>query len=186
MHACVRIGLAVVALAMVSPPALAASEKPTPAVLWEAFPLDPREERPAAPLLPPEQGRSEATTVTEVPPEGSRSNSVVLALGAAAVLLLLAAIGVVSARRLLVHRHPRSPSVPLWQGITWPHSSASLRELQESRATGSVVLGGERRAANPHPDVTVSRYRWADQTPGRRSRPSVSARIQRALRGRLD
>lgn len=181
MRVCVRIGLAVVALAMVvTSPAPAASEKPRPDALWEAFPLDPTDGRSTAPLLPPEQGRPEATAVTEVLQETSRPNAIVLTLGAAAVLALLAAIGVLSGRRLWGQRNQPSPSVPLWQGITWPLSSGGLQELQQSRAqTGSALVGPERHATEPHPDVPVTGYRWADQARARGSRRIASPRIRR-------
>jgi hypothetical protein len=177
---CVRIGLAAVALAIAAaPPALGATEKPKPSVLWNAFPLDPSSplkaasERPASALLPPTQGRSEATTVIDAPSEASRPSVVVL--GFATLLVLLATIVVLSGRRLFVHRHHRVASVPLWQGVAWPHSS---RDLHESGVqTSSALVGSERRAVEPHPDVPAPRYRWADQAPARRFRPSLDVKI---------
>jgi len=180
---CVRIGLAAVALAIAaSPPAFGATEKPKPSALWNAFPLDPSSppdaasERPASPLLPPTQGRSEATTVIDAPSEASRPG--VVMLGFATLLALLATIGVLSGRRLYAKRHHRASSLPLWQGVAWPHSSDGLRELHESGVrTSSALVGSERRAAEPHPDVLAPRYRWADQAPVRRSRLSASSAI---------
>lgn len=176
-RACVRIGLATVALALAaSPTALAVAEKPKPDALWQAFPLDPASKRPASPLLPPTQGRPEATTVTDPPlqpSEASRENLVVLAF--ATFLVLLATVVVLSGRRLHVRRHQRSSSLPLWQGVAWPQYPDKLREL-ESR-TRSALVGSERRAAEPHPDVAAPRYRWADKTTARRSRSSAGAEI---------
>lgn len=183
-RACVRIGLVAVALALAaSPTALAVAEKPKPDALWQAFPLDPASKRPAAPLLPPvqgrDEGRAEATTVTDAPlqpSEASRENLVVLAF--ATLLVLLATVVVLSGRRLYVRRHHRSSSLPLWQGLAWPHGSNNLRRLHESGVrTSSVLVGRERRAAEPHPDVVAPRYRWADKTPARRSQPSAGAKI---------
>jgi hypothetical protein len=188
--ACVRIGLAVVALAMAaSPPAAGASEKPTPDPLWEAFPLDPASERPldpvrerpASPLLPPTQGRSEATTVTDAASEASGPSVVVLAF--ATLLVLLATVVALSVRRAYVRRHHRSSSVPLWQGVAWPRSSDSVRERRESQVrTSAALVGRERRVVEPHPDVPAPRYRWADQGPVRRSRPSAVVEISTMIR----
>jgi hypothetical protein len=176
-RACVRIGLAVVALTMAaSPSALGASEKPTPDALWEAFPLDPASERPASPFLPPTQGRSEATTVTDAPSEASGPSVVVLAF--ATLLVLLATVVALSGRHVYVRRHQRSSSLPLWQGVAWPTSDRTPEAVHESRVrTSSALVGRERRAVEPHPDVPAPRYRWADQAPARRSRPSVVVEI---------
>jgi hypothetical protein len=184
---CVRIGLAAVALAIAaSPPAFGATEKPKPSALWNAFPLNPSSppdaasERPASPLLPPTQGRSEATTVIDAPPEASRPG--VVMLGFAILLALLATIVVLSGRRLYVHRHHRASSLPLWQGVAWPHSSDGLREVHESGVrTSPALVRGERRTAEPYPDVPAPRYRWADQAPVRRSRRSATSAISRMI-----
>jgi hypothetical protein len=108
-------------------------------------------------------------------------------LGFATLLALLATIVVLSGRRLYVHRHHRASSLPLWQGVAWPHSSDGLRELHESGVrTSSALVGSERRAAEPYPDVLAPRYRWADQVPVRRSRLSaistMIARMERVVR----
>jgi hypothetical protein len=188
--ACVRIGLVAVALGMAaSTPALGASEKPKPDALWKAFPLDPASERPldparerpASPFLPPTQGRSEATTVTDASSDASGPNVVLLAF--ATLLVLLATVVVLSGRHIYVGRRHRRSSLPLWQGLAWPHGSDNVRELRQSQVrTSSALVGRERRAAEPHPDVPAPRYRWANRARGRRSRPSVGIDIGRMIR----
>ena len=179
-RACVRVGLAALVLALAaSPAALGVAEKPKPDALWKAFPLEPADKRPASPLLPPAQerveGRVEATTITDARSEASGPDLVVLAL--VTLLLLLACVVALSGRRLYIRRHHRG-TVPLWQGVTWPHAADNVRPLHPSRiGTGSALVGAERRAAEPHPDVLAPRYRWADRTSARRSRPSLRAEI---------
>jgi hypothetical protein len=188
--ACVRIGLVAVALGMAaSPPALGASEKPRPDALWKAFPLDPASERPldlarerpASPFLPPTRERSEATTVTEAPSDASGPNVVVFAF--ATLLVLFATVAVLSGRRAYIGRRQPRSSLPLWQGLAWPHASDNVRELRQSQVrTSSALVGSERPAAEPHPDVPAPRYRWADQAArARRSRVSVGVKIGRVL-----
>ena len=102
--ACVQIGLVAVALTLAASPAALASEEPRPDALWNAFPLEPASEAvpdpanqrpPASPLLPPAQGRSEATTVSDTPPQKSSSNAAIAGrigyvfLGAGAGILAL-------------------------------------------------------------------------------------------------
>jgi hypothetical protein len=174
--ACVRIGLAAVALATAATPSALAAEKPRPDALWKAFPLDPASERPAAPLVPPTQGRPEATTVIDSPSEASGPSVVVLVL--ATLLALLATVVVLSGRRLYLGMRDQRSSPPLWQGLAWPHSSDTTRGSDESGVRASPALvGSERRAAEPHPDVPAPRYRWADESPARRSGPFVGAGI---------
>jgi hypothetical protein len=180
-RACVHIGLAAVVLALVvSPTALGVAEKPKPDALWQAFPLEPAGKRPASPLLPPAQerveGRAEATTaVTVAPSEDSRPDLLVLAL--ATLLLLVATVVALSGRRLYVRRRHRT-SVPLWQGVTWPHAPDNVRQLREAGVrTSSGLVGREGQPTKRLPDVVAPRYRWADKSPARRARPSAGVDV---------
>ena len=178
-RACVHIWLAAVLLALAaSPTALAVAEKPKPNALWQAFPLEPATKRPTSPLLPPAQERAEAvTTVTQAPPDDSGGTNLV-ALAFATLVVLLATVIVLSGRRLYVRRHVRSSSVPLWQGVAWPHYPNNLRELRSGTVrTSSALVGAERRSAETLPDVPAPRYRWADKRSARRFRPTVGADI---------
>lgn len=131
--ACVRIGLAVVVLAIAgSPTALAAAQDPNPGTLWSEYPLEPAREsavtpqvpqvheRPAAALLPP--------TVIRAPSEASGGGPSALMLASSAMLVtvlfvLLATAAAMSGRRVYVWRHERGSSIPPWQDATWPRVS---------------------------------------------------------------
>ena len=186
---CVGIGLAVAMLAMaVSPAALAVAEEPKPDALWEAFPLEPTperpastpvptaSERPASPLLPPSQGRSEATTVTDAPSEASGPGIIVVAF-AATLLLLVATVGVLSGKRLYVSKRHRR-TVPLWQGAALPPSSDKALQLTGSGARASSgPVRHERGAAEPPSYFLAPLYRWVevDKPPVDRPHPSIGS-----------
>ncbi len=179
-----RLGLALAMLVMAAAPtAVAAAEKPKPDALWQAFPLAPANERgstrgrPASPLLPPVEGRSEATVVSEAPVDPS-GPSLLVYLAFASLLVLLPTVIGLSGRRLYVRSHHRS-SHPLWQGVTWAHPSGPAELHESGMRSSSALVGREQQAAERHPDVLAPRYRWSDKSKGRRPRPSARARLRR-------
>lgn len=185
LRACAQVGLAlVVALAVSSPAALAASEKPKPQPLWEAFPLNPTGQRldsAKQPVLkPPVQGRPEATKVEETPAPTSRPGAIALALFAGVALLALGLVGFVSMRRLFVRSHHSGPPVSTWQGISWSNPADTTRQLPEPGAERAVAVGAEHPAAGLHPDVPAAAYRLQRLERPRRRRSRVTGHGRRA------
>lgn len=180
---CSRVGLVLLLLlALGSPAAIAASEKPKPQPLWEAFPLNPTDKRLGSVYLPPAQGRPEVVKVTkagETPAQASRTNVTVLALFAGAALLALALVGFASMRRFSVRNHRPSP-VAAWQGTSWSNPSESARELRgpPPAQLRAAAVSVDRLAAPLHPDVPASAYRLRklDRRRFRRSRVAPRGR----------
>lgn len=187
--ACAGMGLALVALLVVSSPtALAALEDPKqkPQALWEAFPLNPTDERlnsAKQPVLkPPVQGRPEATKAEEVPARTSRSSVIVFALFAGATLLALGLVGFLSMRRLHLRIYDPRPSVAAWEGISWPNPDHRTRQEREPRAEQGMAaaVGAKHPAAGLHPDVPAATYRLQRLERPRRRRSRVTGGGRRA------
>ena len=176
---CSRAGLVLLLLlALSSPAALAASDKPKPQPLWEAFPLNPTGKRLGRVEETPAQGRPQVTEVTEVTKaeetltqESRPSNTMLLLLGGAA---LLALVVFASMRRLSVRS--RDPGAT----AAWSSPSESAQVLREPLAAqaSAAGLGIERRAAALHPDVVAPAYRLrrVGRKPFRRSRVAPRGR----------
>jgi hypothetical protein len=104
------------------PPAIAAGQRAKPKALWQAYPLEPRQEAGPPAQAPPAQARpatSRRASTTEAPQANGGGASPALLLGAAGVVMLLGGGAILllrdrrrTAHPLIVGRAPEPPPQP--------------------------------------------------------------------------